>query len=127
MALRPGYGFFSRKKTLPLVSATEKIIWFVASAAVSVTQLVPRPAVSELVCACKCQPVWSAGQLICNVLLLAVSVRLVDTDDTGRALTSLEMALSPALLVAVTTKKYRVPFVRLLFTKFVVVLLPALV
>src|ERR1700743_3542734 len=39
-----------------------RMIWLVVVAFWTSTQLVPRPTLSALVCACNLQPVWSAGQ-----------------------------------------------------------------
>ena len=69
----------------------------------SVTQLVPKPDTNAFVCICKCQPVWSDGQVSCNWLATTVNTSCGFTSEVGRAATSLEFPLSPVELVAETT------------------------
>jgi hypothetical protein len=62
------------------------VIWLVFAELKTVTQFVPSPWFKELVCICKLQPVWSAGQFkfICPALMPKPSC---GTDaETGRAL-----------------------------------------
>ena len=64
------------------------VIWFVAVEPVTGNQVVPRPVVRELVCACKVQPRWLAGQARVRFAPVTVQMRFVGVGETALFTTS---------------------------------------
>src|SRR5512140_1044786 len=99
-----GYGRTNRQNTEPFarsIGTTSRFVW---SEPGTLTQFVPRPTARPFVCACSCQPVWSAGQENRSCPGVLVALMATGADDVGRALTCAELVLSPPAFTALTTK-----------------------